>query len=465
MTELDLTGPVPGPALLAGATADPPAGYVEEEYVLSGTAGSYRAVGELGADGLWNVGPAETAEFRTRLLVRRPADPDLHNGTVVVEWLNVSAGTDAGPEWSLTHRHLTREGAAWVGVSAQKVGVAGGAAGMGAALQVSDPQRYGSLVHPGDAWSFDMFTQAARVVRTQLAGLRPERVIAAGVSQSAAYLVGYLNAVAPAAHAFDAYLVHSRGGGVPPLSGLSIGPDGAVDFSGMTRGGARIRTDLTVPVLVLQTETDLVGLGYVQARQPDTPLLRVWELAGAAHADTYLLASGRHDEATTPEQLAQLCAPTHEPFGPLMTLELPINAGPQHHYVAQAAIAALDRWIRDGTPAPTAPPLALTSGEPPALVLDELGVATGGIRTGFVDVPASILSGLGQDAGGFGVLFGSTRAFDDATLRRLYPGGREEYAKRFADATARAVAEGFVLAADAGEINAVAVAMYPDAGS
>jgi hypothetical protein len=462
MTELDLTGPVPGKPTLAGVSPEPPTGYVEEEYFLGGTAASYEAVGALGVDGLWTVEPGASAEFRTRLLVRRPADPDQHNGTVVVEWLNVSGGTDAGPEWALTHRHLTREGAAWVGVSAQKVGVAGGAVGMGAALQVADPERYGSLVHPGDAWSFDMFTQAARVVRTRLSGLRPERVIGAGVSQSAAYLVGYLNAVAPAAHAFDAYLVHSRGGGVPPLTGLAIGPDGAVDFSGMTVGGARIRTDLTVPVLILQTETDLVGLGYAQARQPDTALLRVWELAGAAHADTYMLASVAHADATTPEQLARLCAPTHEPFGPLMTLDLPINSGPQHHYVAQAAVAALDRWIRDGTPAPTAPQLALTTAEPPVPVLDELGVATGGIRTGFVDVPAAVLSGLGQDAGGFAVLFGSTRAFDEATLHRLYPGGRDEYAKRFADATARAVAGGFVLAADAEEMTALAVAMYPE---
>src|SRR5215207_7289450 len=108
MTELDLTGPVPGKPTLAGVSPEPPTGYVEEEYFLAGTAESYQAVGALDVDGLWTVEPGGSAEFRTRLLVRRPADPDQHNGTVVVEWLNVSGGTDAGPEWALTHRHLTR---------------------------------------------------------------------------------------------------------------------------------------------------------------------------------------------------------------------------------------------------------------------------------------------------------------------------------------------------------------------
>ena len=42
------------------------------------------------------------------------------NGTVVVEWLNVSGGVDAAPDWTFAHTELIREGYAWVGVSAQK---------------------------------------------------------------------------------------------------------------------------------------------------------------------------------------------------------------------------------------------------------------------------------------------------------------------------------------------------------
>lgn len=457
-----VSGPVPGPAVLAGAPHALPGGFVEEEFLLAGTASAHLAVGDLGADGHWSTGPGERAEFVTRLLVRRPADPQRHGGTVVVEWLNVSAGMDSAPEWSLTQRHLGRAGIAWVGVSAQRVGVVGGGAAMGAALHQADPARYGGLVHPGDAWSYDMFTRAAEAVRDGgvLSPLRAERLVGAGVSQSAAYLVTYLNAVAPRARAFDAYLVHSRGGGHAPLTGLGTTAGGAVDFAPMRTGGTRIRTDLTVPVLTLQTETDLVDLGFAAARQPDTDLLRLWEVAGAAHADTYLLASGRHFDATTVEELARMCAPTSTPFGPQAPTPVPINSGPQHHYVAQAALAHLERRLREGTPVPAAPRMELV-GDPPGLATDELGVVRGGVRTGFVDVPTAVLSGLGQRGVAFAALFGTTRPFDAETLRRLYPGGRDDYAKHFADATDRAVADGFVLAADAAEMTALAVAMFP----
>ena len=69
--------------------------------------------------------------FKTRLLVYRPTNPKKFNGTVIVEWLNVSAGLDAAPDWSAGHVELIREGCAWVGVSAQIVGVEGGPALVG----------------------------------------------------------------------------------------------------------------------------------------------------------------------------------------------------------------------------------------------------------------------------------------------------------------------------------------------
>jgi hypothetical protein len=96
------------------------------------------------------------------------------------------------------------------------------------------------------------------------------------------------------------------------------------------------------------------------------------------------------------------------------------------------------------------------------LVTDASGVAQGGIRTGWVDVPAAVLSGLAPDGtAGLAVLLGTTRVFDDAELARRYPGGRAEYADLFRAATSRAVADGFLLAEDADEMVAVAVAGYP----
>ncbi|MBA2280008.1 MAG: alpha/beta hydrolase domain-containing protein [Actinomycetota bacterium] len=48
---------------------------LEEEWFVAGDASAYATDGELAPDGRWSVTPASTAPFRTRLLVRRPRDP------------------------------------------------------------------------------------------------------------------------------------------------------------------------------------------------------------------------------------------------------------------------------------------------------------------------------------------------------------------------------------------------------
>src|SRR5271170_6549579 len=185
-------------------------GYEEMEYSLEGTAGSYELKGERGADGYWDVTPGAEAPFRTRFVARWPKDPLRFSGTVVVEWHNVSAGIDAAPDWGFLHRYLAAAGHAWVGVSAQKVGIDGGGFVESIHLKLLAPERYGQLEHPGDAWSFDIFTQVGALLRLRgdrspLGGLVPEHLIAAGESQSAACLVTYINAVDPHAGVFDGF--------------------------------------------------------------------------------------------------------------------------------------------------------------------------------------------------------------------------------------------------------------------
>ena len=154
-------------------------GYQETEFSAEGSATSYELQGERGADGRWDVTPGAEAPFRTRFVVRRPIDPDRFSGTVVVEWHNVSAGIDAAPDWGFFHRHLAAQGHAWVGVSAQKVGIDGGGFVESIHLKLLAPERYGELEHPGDAWSFDMFTQVGALLRepveeNPLGGLVPD---------------------------------------------------------------------------------------------------------------------------------------------------------------------------------------------------------------------------------------------------------------------------------------------------
>ena len=119
-----LQGPVSGsPVLVSTFFSLPGVGYEQAEYFVTGTASAYVNSNELQANGRWRVQADEQAQYRTRIVVNRPSDPAVFNGTVIVEWLNVSAGFDSAPDWGMLHTELIRSGYAWVGVSAQQVGV------------------------------------------------------------------------------------------------------------------------------------------------------------------------------------------------------------------------------------------------------------------------------------------------------------------------------------------------------
>ena len=443
-------------------------GYGETEFTLEGTATSYELQGERGADGHWDVAPGAEAPFRTRFVVRRPLDPDRFSGTVVVEWHNVSAGIDAAPDWGFFHRHLAAQGHVWVGVSAQKVGIDGGGFVESIHLKLLAPERYGELEHPGDAWSFDMFTQVAALLRrpvgeNPLGGLVPAQVLAAGESQSAACLVTYINAVDPQARVFDGFFVHGRPGAGVSIDGVFIsatrGEDMEATRLAISSKGERIREDTRVPVLVLQSETDVILLGGGLAEQPDSERIRVWEMAGAAHADTYTVSAGRHDDGTlTPARMAELLRPTTNLM--IGRTDTPINAGPQQHYVAQAALDHLTTWAAGGDPPPAADRLDVDA-EGTGFRVDERGLALGGIRTPWVEAPSAVFAGLGQSGESFAMLFGRTEPFDDATLSTLYPGGKDEYLQRFEASLDVTIAAGFLLREDREEILAVAAASYP----
>jgi hypothetical protein len=445
-------------------------GYQEAEYSVEGTAVSYELVNERGLDGRWEVRAGADAPFRTRCVVRRPVEARLFSGTVVVEWHNVSAGMDAAPDWGFFHRHLAAAGHAWVGVSAQKVGIDGGGFVEGFHLKLLAPDRYADLEHPGDPWSFDIFTQVATLLRESraegpLGGLEVTQLLAAGESQSAACLVTYINAVDPHARVFDGFFVHGRPGVAVSIDGAFISSTRSraenieATSSAISHKGERIRDDTRVPVLVLQSETDVIVLGGGRAEQPDSERIRVWEIAGAAHADTYVLSAGRKDDGSlSGQRLAELLRPTRNVI--MGTTETPVNAGPQQHYVAQAALAHLVRWARGDAAPPRADRLTLdTAGT--GFEHDDLGIARGGIRTPWVDAPTAMLSGLGQSGETFAFLFGRTLPFDDAALASQYPGGRDEYLQRFAASLDATIAAGFLLEDNRGEILEVAAASYP----
>jgi hypothetical protein len=456
------------PFLTIGAFDLKALGYVVEEFVISGTATAYKLTGEPTRDGAWTAVTTDTAPYATRIVVIRPQDPKKFSGTAVVEWLNVTGGLDAGPDWTYSHREMLRSGMAYVGVSAQKVGVEGGQSlgGAGMSLKKVNPARYGTLSHPGDAYSFDMYSQAGQAVKTGavLGPLKARYVIATGESQSAVFMTTYVDAIDPLVKVYDGFYIHSRFGGAPPpeTAAMRGGPNARPGPAGVL-----LRPNLRVPVMTLISETDLIGSGlsgFWAAEQPDNAKLRIWEMPGTAHVDNYMFFVGGHDDGTAPlDKIADYWKPTDALFGAKMAK--PINSAPQHHYVAMAALSQLDRWVRTGKAPPKAERMvtepAATAGQAPKLVADANGNTKGGIRTPWVDAPIARLSGSGNTGGPYGFLVGSTQPFDAATLARLYPGGKADYLKKFDASLGAAVKGGFILPADQAEIRALAAAGYP----
>ncbi len=273
------------------------------------------------------------------------------------------------------------------------------------------------------------------------------------------FLTTYVNAVDPLVKIYDGFLIHSRFGPAAPLDGSSIfaAPEASAPQA------VKFRPDLRVPLMTVLTETDLVGgvrPGYHLARQPDTEWLRAWEIPGTAHADNYTIQVGRIDTGFAPlDQLVAAYAPTDT----LMGQHLPhyINFAPQHHYVLQAAIAGLHGWMRTGVAPSKAARMELSDTDPPRLVLDGNGLAKGGVRTPWVDVPIARTSGIGTDESPLSYLFGSGEPFDAATVARIYPGGAAEFLGRFTASLDAAIRSGFLLPTDREEILDLAAATYP----
>jgi hypothetical protein len=422
-------------------------GYQEAEFFVSGTASSYHnAAGPpFASDGLWTIeaDAAPTPAYKTRIQVYRPIDPDEFSGVVIVEWLNVTNQSDSAADWILAHNEMIRRHHVYVGATVQASGVN--------AARTQDPTRYGdagaNLVHPGDSYSYDILSQVGQAIRENqalvLGGLTLAKLIAIGESQSASRLVTYIDALAILHGRYDGYYVHSRGANGAALRAAITGPPALAAIA--TPGPTLIRTDLTAPVFVLQTETDTRG-----TRQVDSDVFRQWESAGSAHADMYTLGIGQFDPDGVSKTAAQqlffrMQNPTNDPLpGILPPCGLPVNSGP-HHWVVQASLHHLVEWVANGVAPPPGQFLTTVGTPTGALVLDANGNATGGVRSPHVDTPVATIRGTGQPPSNlFCSLFGTTTPLSQETLDALY-GDQAGFEAAWNEAVDDAVDNGFIV--------------------
>lgn len=410
-----VTGPVtrPGTIFCASLVDLKPFGYIEEEYFLEGKAHRYDFKIKPGV-----ATPVDTLyPYKTRIIVRRPVNPEKFNGTVVVEWLNVSSMYDLDSDWWQLYDYLMRSGYAWVGVSVQPAGVHSPTG-----LIKWNPARYGSLdvhadtIDPEGPLRFDIYTQAVMALKgtpkvRPLGKLHPEYIIATGHSRSAWMLTFYYNLFQPLTGIIDGFMIRGQG----PL---------------------KLRTDIPAKVFKTNAETDLIELNQVNVRQPDSEHLVSWEFAGTSHADQTFLdaysAINKRDFGS---------------FTPL-TCDFPLCSLIPFYYGFAAAMDHLNRWIRLSIMPPAGIPITVKQTNPVVIIeRDTLGNALGGIRLPQFDVPVAMNTGKSAGSDFFCRFYGTHKEFDQQTLKSLYA-THQIYMKQFKASVIKNLKVGYILEAD-----------------
>ena len=444
--------PVPTPTLItppAGLKGFPlwdsysdlaPLGYEEQEYLVSGT-----AVDSAGT----------AAPYTTRIIVIRPSDAADFNGTVLLDWVNVTAQFENAVTSLEARELLLRDGYAFVHVSAQAAGLDG----TPLTPKQWDPVRYAAIAHPGDAWSFDLFSQVAQAFRSPAGpgSLDPmgdlgvgsvERVLAAGQSQSALRLRDYL----------DSWL---------PTHQSAIGLIDGVLVHGDVFAPKAFAEPLPVKVLHLLSDLEAVDDGFdPSTHQPEQ--YRLWEVAGTGHSDYWIghqsvAGHGPRVMALAPKQTEPAYATTLLAAGnygeriepELLTCTVAGSAMPMH-YAVSSAIHQLDRWVAGGPAPDNGPRFEFADG---ALAKDADGNTEGGIRLPPIDVPVARYESTACQLGGI------TIPFTDAQLVERY-GTHAAYYEQMAAATDAAVSAGWILPPDAIDLMTRACAArvrFPDA--
>lgn len=442
-------------------------GYVEEEFLIAGTANVY----DWPAPGPAAVRTANVP-YVTRVLIRRPADRARFSGTSVVEMLNPSNLFDLNLGWAISGKQIVRSGDAWVGITAKPVAIQ--------TLKTFNPTRYAMLAmanpvplsdprncttvaadsaretENGLVW--DIHTQVGAWLRSRSAS-NPllygadasaphpvQRLYAWGYSQTGSFLYTYVNAIHPIVvqedgkSMFDAYLIAVASGPTPINQCAPAIPAG---------DPRRIIRNAGVPVVRVMSQSDY--LSGIAARRPDgdtaPDLYRNYEIAGSGHA--------------TPDELNFAAAPADIEKGGRSVPPMACNEGPRSRFpngpAFNAILRNLDTWVRTGTPAPHAEQILVVDGKP---ILDRFGNVIGGIRSPFVEAPTS--TWFGNSTGpSFCRIAGHEVPLDRTLLRTLYK-TPDEYIRSVIASVSRLVLEGFIVKEDGDELIANAVKEGPE---
>lgn len=432
------------------------AGYVEEEFFVSGMANVYD----------WDASNnpfvrTPDAPYTTRILVRRPANLHKFSGTVWVEPFNPTLAIDLDRMWQLHYEQILRDGDAYVGITSKPIAMV--------ALQNFDPVRYAPLSmanplppdqqtcgrlpgEPGYSLNtsklyengliWDILSQVGAVLKSQgpqnPLGVAATRVYGEGWSQTGGYALRYFSTFGPLAKLSDGSPVYDGW-----LTGGATGPTAINQCSSVpssTDPRNQIRPN-GVPVISIRTQGDFFSFAYrrVDGDTPDDQY-RLYELAGPSHDTTTIFENFAPD--------ADIIKAGVAPPDPTVCGYQYITDFPYEYYFNAAAIN-LKSWVTDDTAPPHADRFQYDANN--QLVLDQYGNAVGGLRSPYLDVPIATYH-TGISNGIFTcIVLGDKVPFSEELLQQLYP-NHGDYVKQVVQDSQNLFKDGFLLQHDVAKI-------------
>jgi hypothetical protein len=429
--------------------------YVEEEYEISGTGNLYDYVDNAAQSP--EVAISESGvPYVTRMLVRRPAYADDFNGTIYVEILNSTASWDDDPFWRMSYHTFANAGSIYVGITSDPLTVDFLRNRWGAPEFVNrNRDRYANLNMDrlGQVW--DVLSQTAVLLKDDdnpdnpLMGFGVEHIIQTGYSQSGGFVKTYANSIHSrdveeyGFPAYDGYFSSVHGFSAKRINPPP--PGEGDDFVGF--GDPRRLFDVAAPAIRFQSETEMLAFfaantgRQVETGEPDGPKIRTYEMAGGVHVDIPLESSGlliRERDlgfSTEPKECGL-------PVTPIRT-----------DYIQSALLRAIESWVRDGIEPPPSSLIELGRNENNNLIVlqDVNENALGGVRSPQIEVPLGRYIANPLTIFNACFLEGAFIPFTEDRFRELYP--TDSFYVQEADrAISRAVADGFILAEDAGRL-------------
>ncbi|HLI58799.1 MAG TPA: alpha/beta hydrolase domain-containing protein [Solirubrobacteraceae bacterium] len=448
-TTADIYSPCALPDTPAAAELEA-AGYVQEEYFVSGAGdvyGSGEAVPKVIRGGV---------EFVTRLLIARPRDPAGFCGRVHLSGIHPFLD---GVQWNWAAPLVLGSGSAYVavgtgtdahsrGLSTFEAPVAGPAV-----TRWFDSRRYAPLSWPeedGIRWTVfsDVAAMLRRPDRPILGDLQVSHVYASGWSFLGSFLRTYIN------EGFHELLRRPDGG--PLFDGYAIGisspwqrpgylPINSATSTRRIDDPRRRLRPIDVPVIEFLSQNEGALNGGPQAADIDEGLgrHRLYEVAGTSHEDL-----GVEVPRTNLLQLAERRHPLAQaeagPAGAYAVSDVPLRL------MFSATMENLHRWVTEGEPPPASRRLELDKAQ--EVARDELGNPLGGVRSVQLDLPLARYGRppnreLADETEHYLPMYRIPLAPEE--IARRYPAGREQYLERASAAVERMVRERWILPRDA----------------